>query len=364
MHPGHRCPSRESRWRRSGKRPSTASWRRRPRFAPGMNRWPGVRSFRRASSTSSAISSPSPCCKRCKIAATSIPETAKAVAEALHDRIQREGSEAVATEADEREKVADEVQRLQAKGALDEKAISEALGEGKHFFVTEALAALGRVPVRISQRILNTGNAVAVAALCLESRAWRTACLPYPNPRRPYSADGSLKRGDGHLSDGRRRDAPASRFLSHRHGRGLGHSLDPDGRTGLGIGKNAKGRTRRSGLGIGRKHPLTKRSRNRIGPGKRRPPTKRSRNRIGPGKRRRKTRRARRPGSNRPRKARRSQTRSLSQRRETRRTQRPGSNRPKKTRRLQSPCPRTKVPTQRKTRRTSRRGSVCRRHAP
>ncbi len=96
------------------------------------------------------------------------PETAKAVAEALHDRIQREGSEAVATEADEREKAADEVQRLQAKGALDEKAISEALGEGKHFFVTEALAALGRMPVRISERILNAGNAVAVAAL-----AWK-----------------------------------------------------------------------------------------------------------------------------------------------------------------------------------------------
>ncbi len=96
------------------------------------------------------------------------PDTAKAVAEALHNRIQQEGSEAVATEADEREKAADEVRHLQAKGALDEKAISEALGEGKHFFVTEALAVLGRVPVRISERILNAGNATAVAAL-----AWK-----------------------------------------------------------------------------------------------------------------------------------------------------------------------------------------------
>ncbi len=42
------------------------------------------------------------------------------------------------------------------------------MGEGKHFFVTEALAALGRVPVRISERILNAGNAVTVAAL-----AWK-----------------------------------------------------------------------------------------------------------------------------------------------------------------------------------------------
>ena len=39
------------------------------------------------------------------------------------------------------------------------------MGEGKHFFVTEALAALAHVPVKVAARILGAGNAAAVAAL-------------------------------------------------------------------------------------------------------------------------------------------------------------------------------------------------------
>ncbi|MCE2510608.1 MAG: DUF2336 domain-containing protein [Alphaproteobacteria bacterium] len=93
------------------------------------------------------------------------PETAKAVAEALHDRIQQEGSETMAGETDEKVQAEDEVRNLQAKGKLDEKAISKAVGEGRHFFVTAALAALGRIPTRIVERILNAGNAAAVASL-------------------------------------------------------------------------------------------------------------------------------------------------------------------------------------------------------
>lgn len=92
-------------------------------------------------------------------------ETAQAVAVALHNRLQREDPEAGATEIDEKEAAEEEVRNLRAKGTLDEEAVAKAVGEGRHFFVTEALASLGRVPAQIVERILNAGNAAAVASL-------------------------------------------------------------------------------------------------------------------------------------------------------------------------------------------------------
>ncbi|MEW5703741.1 MAG: DUF2336 domain-containing protein [Pseudomonadota bacterium] len=96
------------------------------------------------------------------------PETAKLVAAALHARVRKEEVEegdAGDAESETRESIAQEVRKLHAKGALDEKAVALALGAGQHAFVTEALAVLGRIPAKIAERVLNAGNAFAVAAL-------------------------------------------------------------------------------------------------------------------------------------------------------------------------------------------------------
>lgn len=91
------------------------------------------------------------------------PETAHAVAAALEERLRREAGKPA--EGDARALAVRDVQNLLEEGRLDEKAIATAVGEGKHFFVTEALAALARTPVKMVERILGTGNAAAVAAL-------------------------------------------------------------------------------------------------------------------------------------------------------------------------------------------------------
>ncbi|PCJ59108.1 MAG: hypothetical protein COA65_06650 [Rhodospirillaceae bacterium] len=94
------------------------------------------------------------------------PETAAMVATAIHDRLQREEAGDLApSEGNAQQNAASDVRALLEKGQLDEKAIAAAVGEGKHFFVTEALAALAHVPVKMAARILGAGNAAAVAAL-------------------------------------------------------------------------------------------------------------------------------------------------------------------------------------------------------
>ena len=96
------------------------------------------------------------------------PETAAMVATAIHDRLQTEEAEGLAPAAsgkNAQQRAASDVRALLEKGQLDEKAIAAAVGEGKHFFVTEALAALAHVPVKMAARILGAGNAAAVAAL-------------------------------------------------------------------------------------------------------------------------------------------------------------------------------------------------------
>lgn len=91
------------------------------------------------------------------------PQTATAVAAALHDRLQADAT--AAPQEDPRQSATQDVRNLQKKGQLDEKAVAAAVSEGKFFFVTEALAALGNMPVKMVERILGTRNAEAVAAL-------------------------------------------------------------------------------------------------------------------------------------------------------------------------------------------------------
>ena len=112
------------------------------------------------------------------------PETAAMVTDAIQSRLQTEvltapsedapsedgASEDGESEGSAQQNAASEVRALLAEGRLDEKAIATAVGEGKHFFVTEALAALAHMPVKMAARILGAGNAAAVAAL-----AWKAS---------------------------------------------------------------------------------------------------------------------------------------------------------------------------------------------
>ncbi len=64
--------------------------------------------------------------------------------------------------------LSDHVQRLDAKGKLDEEAVDEALGGGHHGFVTEALALKAGVPALLVDKVVSAHSAKGITAL-----AWK-----------------------------------------------------------------------------------------------------------------------------------------------------------------------------------------------